>query len=59
MVHGKRIERNNSRPGEHAEVLVKICERSPVLCELNQFVANESRTVDILHYQLVDSPQNL
>jgi hypothetical protein len=49
MVHGKRIERNNSRLGEHAEVSVKICERLPDLSELNQFVANESRTVDILH----------
>jgi hypothetical protein len=50
MVHGKRIERNNSRLGEHAEVSVKICERLPDLSELNQFVANESRTVDILHH---------
>ena len=50
MVHGKRIERNNSRLGEHAEVSVKICERLPVLSELNQFIANESRTVDILHH---------
>ena len=48
MVHGKRIERNNSRLGEHAEVSVKICELLPVLSELNQFVANESRRVDFL-----------